>query len=272
MQTYSQGPLRQFEAGPLTEQQQKEVTEELQQLIKETGFRLPVRSFIYDQTYEWRFGGPPNYDLVNLLYMQGKSMNHVEGSVEQLVEDLVKTWEMERSHKVNVLEHKTCDHDKFLISHDGKRKFKSAEAHEIGNYNVLLEGTNPELWKPGQSWHDSHQHFKDAFAAFPWELLAVFSGPPRVAFAWRHWAHFTGTYKGNKGKGQLLNLIGFGVGTVNHKLEFLEIEIYGKPEEFLEALEGKRSAESLNESATGPLKPYIEKFCPVTGLSGSCQA
>jgi hypothetical protein len=37
----------------------------------------------------------------------------------------------------------------------------------------------------------SHDAFHDAFAAFPWEVLDVFSGPPKVAFTWRHWAEFT---------------------------------------------------------------------------------
>ena len=41
--------------------------------------------------------------------------------------------------------------------------------------------------------------FHGSFAAFPWEVLEVFTGPPVVAFTWRHWGHFTGEYKGNKG-------------------------------------------------------------------------
>merc|ERR1719451_238049 len=86
-----------------------------------------------------------------------------------------------------------CAAEFFLsISHDGQKKFSSAEAHECGNYNVLLEGLPEELWKPGQTSHETHETFRGAFAAFPWEVLKVFSGPPRVAFSWRHWGHFTG--------------------------------------------------------------------------------
>jgi hypothetical protein len=36
-----------------------------------------------------------------------------------------------------------------------------------------------------------------------WQVLEAFSGPPKVVFSWRHWATFTGEYKGNKGQGQV---------------------------------------------------------------------
>jgi hypothetical protein len=272
MQTYAQGPLRLRDPGPLTEEQQDEVRKELAQIVAETGMRLPVRSFKDDQSdYKWLYGGPPDYALANLLYMQGKTMNHPEGSMEQIVEDIVKTWEFERSHKTDLSQHKSMDQKNFYISHDGQKKFSSAEAHECGNYNVLLEGLPEELWKPGQTNHETHETFRGAFAAFPWEVLKVFSGPPRVAFSWRHWGHFTGTYKGNKGKGELINLTGFATATVTADLKLQEVEIFSKPAEFLEALEGKRPASDLDKSALGPGTPYIMKFCPVTGQSGACE-
>ena len=34
-------------------------------------------------------------------FIQGKTMNHPPGSLEEIVENLVKTWEMEASHKIN---------------------------------------------------------------------------------------------------------------------------------------------------------------------------
>ena len=68
------------------------------------------------------------------------------------------------------------------------------------------------------SWEDTHDLFHGAFAAFPWEVLEVFSGPPVVAFSWRHWGHFTGTYRGNKGKGEWIHLPGYGIAEVNDKL------------------------------------------------------
>ena len=50
----------------------------------------------------WRFGGKPDYTLANYAYLTGKKAHHADGSLEKIVEDLVKTWEMERSHKIDV--------------------------------------------------------------------------------------------------------------------------------------------------------------------------
>ena len=46
---------------------------------------------------------------VNTINMKGKTKHHAEGSLEITVENLVKTWEMERSHKVDCKQHKSVD-------------------------------------------------------------------------------------------------------------------------------------------------------------------
>ena len=67
-------------------------------------------------------------------------------------------------------------------------------------------------------WKQTHELFHNSFAAFPWEVLEVFTGPPVVAFSWRHWGHFTGSFKGNKGKGELIEVFGWATAEVNDKL------------------------------------------------------
>jgi len=73
--------------------------------MKVTGWKEPERSHMDDKSIKWRFGGAPDYTLANLEYMMGKTQNHPEGSLELIVENLVKTWEMERSHKVDCKQH-----------------------------------------------------------------------------------------------------------------------------------------------------------------------
>ena len=41
------------------------------------------------------------------------------------------------------------------------------------------------------------------------------SGPPKVAFSWRHWAHWTGPYKGRAPTGELLEMYGMAVAVVD---------------------------------------------------------
>jgi len=188
----------------------------------------------------WRFGAKPDYTLANLAYLTGKKSNHAAGSLEQVVEDLVKTWEMERSHKLDLASHRSIDPAKFGISANGGKTYDSVEAHRVGNYNVLLDSAPQELWDGAAiSWTQSHDIFHETFAAFPWEVLKVFSGPPVVAFTWRHWGHFTGKYNGgHQGSGELIEMYGFGIATVDETLRLCDAKFYFDAEAFLKALAG----------------------------------
>lgn len=261
-QTHCQGPLAANGSGkPLTKEELEACKKEYQQLVDEHGLIPPVRSFMDEPDTEWRFGGPPDYSLANLLYFKGRTKVHEEGSLALIVENLVKTWEMERSHKVQHKQHMSVDQEKFRIGANGWKKYNTAEAQEVGNYNVLLSGASPELWDAANiTWDDSHHKWHAAFAAFPWEVLEVFSGPPKVAFTWRHWGHFTGTYDGHKGSGELVELFGFGTATVNDKLQLCEVDIFYKADEFMEVMKGKRPASDLSQGKTamGPYTPILK--------------
>ncbi len=62
---------------------------------------LPVRSHMDDPDIKWRYGAPPDFSKVDKKYQQERTKKHPTGSLEKTVEDLVKTWEMEASHKIN---------------------------------------------------------------------------------------------------------------------------------------------------------------------------
>jgi len=260
-QTHSQGPAKVGGHSPMTAEEISAAKKELEQLKAATKMKEPTRSFMDEPGIKWRFGAPPDYSLANLHYLKGKTMDHADGSLEQVVENLVKTWEFERSHKLDCTQHKSVSQDKFLIGANGWKSYNNVEANEVGNYNVLLAGADANLWKPGQTWDETHHAFKDAFAAFPWEVLKVFSGPPLVTFSWRHWAHFTGTYKGNKGKGELVNMYGFATATVSSDLKLETVNIYYDAQEFLEVLEGKKPASVLEKakSVFGGYEPQSVK-------------
>jgi hypothetical protein len=214
-----------------------------------------------DPNTKCRFGGAPDYSLVNSFYLKERSKIHDDGSLEQIVENLVKTWEMERSHKTDPRQHQSLDQDKFRLSANGGKVFDNIEANEVGNYNVLLNACPAELWDSENiSWEDSHDKFHNAFAAFPWEVLEVFSGPPKVAFTWRHWGTFTGTYEGSPGKGELVEMFGFGTAVVNDKLQLQDVEIFYNAEEFINVLRGKTKVEDTNSAWQS------NHACPFTAL------
>ena len=99
--------------GPLTKEEIANVKVLLEKLLnKRPDISMPRRLFTEDENIDWRFtdeatgkGKKPDYALADYAYAIGKQCNHfrdpdiLKSSPESIVEDLVKTWEMERSHK-----------------------------------------------------------------------------------------------------------------------------------------------------------------------------
>ena len=74
-----------------------------------------------------------------------------------------------------------------------------------------------------------------------WLILFVFFvGPPRVAFSWRHWAHWTGPYKGKDPTGELLEMFGMAVAEVDENLKIKSIDVHYDPNQILMKLEGQK--------------------------------
>ena len=273
-QTHMQGPLQVMGSGKsLSKEELDAVKDELEAIKEEYGYKEPVRMFMEDvEKSNWRFGDKPDYSLTNLLFLKQRSKKHDDGSLEETVENLVKTWEMERSHKLDPTTHQSVDQEKFLISANGGKKFQNMEANEVGNYNVLLNACPAELYDAANtSWEQSHDKFHDAFAAFPWEVLDVYSPPPTVAFTWRHWGTFTGSYDGNKGNGELVEMFGFAVASVNENLQLTDVDVYYNPEEFINVLRGNQKPEDVNQSwnagGSCPFHAMQSKIGAATGVS-----
>jgi hypothetical protein len=262
-----QGPLTVNGSGKaLTKTELDEVKEELETLKATYGWKEPDRSFMDDPDTKWRFGGPPDYSLTNLKYLKERSKIHADGSLEQVVENLVKTWEMERSHKMEASQHQSVDVENFRLSGNGGKVYNNAEANQVGNYNVLLNACAADVWdSENMTWEDSHDAFHHAFSAFPFEVLDVYSGPPKVAFTWRHWGDFTGTYENNQGKGELVEMYGFGTAVVNDKLQLQNVDMFFNAEDFIDVLRGKTKPEDINANwqSTGG--------CPFTAVKETLQ-
>lgn len=59
--------------------------------------------------------------------------------MEELVENLVKTWEMEASHKTDLNQWTTINHDDYSIQVNGLEALDGKIAFEIGNYGALMK-------------------------------------------------------------------------------------------------------------------------------------
>lgn len=77
----------------------------------ETEAFVPERKYLDSEPdFVWR-NGKPDYTVVNQEYLAGKTRNWAAGSLESLVESVVKTLEMEISHKVRGFVHSSAQGD-----------------------------------------------------------------------------------------------------------------------------------------------------------------
>lgn len=191
-------------------------------------------------------------------------MNHSAESLERLVENLVKTWEMEASHKAEFTQWTTVDHNNYSIRANNGKVFKKLDAVENGNYNCLLDGCSKDLYdNQKETFESSHELFRDSFPdGFPWELIKVFTGPPKVTFTWRHWAKFSGKYKDNIGNSELIEMYGFAQVIVNDNLKIQNIEVFFDGDKFLNVMEGNCSYKELSngKSLVGSCCPFINNI------------
>eukprot|EP00088_Acartia_fossae_P023296 TRINITY_DN24345_c0_g1_i1.p1 TRINITY_DN24345_c0_g1~~TRINITY_DN24345_c0_g1_i1.p1 ORF type:complete len:269 (-),score=22.49 TRINITY_DN24345_c0_g1_i1:170-976(-) len=240
----------------------------IEDLSKLHGFRRPFRGDIEDPEIKWRVR-KPDYLVADSAFFQGRSMNHEKGSLEDIVENLVKTWEMEASHKTDFNQWTTVDHENYQVSANGHPFIPGDRAKEMGNYNWLLAPCLKHLWDSDKAdFETSHKSFNAAFPdGFPWELLKVLSGPPVVVFTWRHWANFSGTYTdpisgwSHVGENQLIELFGLARVKVNAELKIQDLEVFYKPEDFLKVLKGEVKADEISKgrSLLGPCCPFIKQ-------------
>jgi len=78
---------------------------------------------------------------------------------------------------------------------NGGPNIPGPEMVRVGTYNALL--SKSQYYDPEQnSYEDSHRTFKRMMPTFAWEVLEVYSGPPTVAFRWRHWGEMKLDYVG----------------------------------------------------------------------------
>jgi hypothetical protein len=122
-------------------------------------------------------------------------MSHEAGSLPQLVENLVKNWEIEASFKTDLSDWRTVDRPNYTFAINGGPPQSAEHMLRVGTYNAIIASN--EYYCPMHSDFDSsHKTFKRMMPTFAWEVLEVYSGPPQVAFRWRHWGVMKEDYVG----------------------------------------------------------------------------
>ncbi|KAK5706576.1 hypothetical protein LTR97_001566 [Elasticomyces elasticus] len=190
-----------------------------------------------DQGVQWRYGRAPDYSKTRKVWEEGKKSNHAAGSLPQLVENLVKNWEVEASFKPRLQDWRTIDHDNYSFAINGGPGQSGEHMLKVGTYNAIIAPN--EYYSPENSdFASSHKTFKRMMPTFAWEVTEVYSGPPKVAFKWRHWGVMKNDYVGFNDKGEKIvakshggpiEIYGVTVATVDDKVRLQTVDTWFDP-------------------------------------------
>ncbi|KAK5110878.1 hypothetical protein LTR85_000716 [Meristemomyces frigidus] len=190
-----------------------------------------------DTGVKWRYGKAPDYSKTRKVWEEGKKMNHAAGSLPQLVENLVKNWEVEASFKPRLQDWRTVDHEKYSFAINGGPPQSGEHMLKVGTYNAIIAPN--EYYSPENSdFASSHKTFKRMMPTFAWEVMEVYSGPPQVAFKWRHWGVMENDYVGFNDKGEKvvakahggpIEIFGVTVARVDDKVRLQDVDTWFDP-------------------------------------------
>ena len=109
------------------------------------------RSYLHgegEKNTKWKYGAPPNYDVVNKLFEEGRTKVWPPGSLEEKVQNLLKTWEMEMFHKACFDDYKSVDPKTYTYSLNGRKPISLEEKRKLGGgYNVFLQTSLPKNFR-----------------------------------------------------------------------------------------------------------------------------
>ncbi|KAF4633240.1 hypothetical protein G7Y89_g4877 [Cudoniella acicularis] len=200
-------------------------------------YLLDPNAVLKDDSANWRYGRAPDYSNTRKVYSQTKTMNHEAKSLPSLVENLVKNWEVEASFKSDINDWRTVDRPNYTFAINGGPPQSAEHMLKVGTYNAIIAAN--EYYSPeNMDFASSHKTFKRMMPTFAWEVLEVYSGPPVVAFKWRHWGTMKNDYVGFNDKGEKvtakshggqIDIQGITVAKVDDKVRLQSVETWFDP-------------------------------------------
>jgi len=184
----------------------------------------------------WRYGKRPSYSKTNKTLRAQSNKLHPEGSLEAIVQNLLRTFEMEATYKLDPKQWSSIVLDEFRMSTNNGPNYTAEEIVEKGTYNLFL-GESAVYSSTKEDFESSSDIFKKTFpAGFVWEVEEVYCGPPRVVFKWRHWGTFEGEFQGYAPSKKVVEVIGLSVADVTDDLKIRCVEHYFDTSQFLNNL------------------------------------
>lgn len=190
----------------------------------------------YNTNVEWRYGQKPDYTNSNEKLAQQSTRNHPANSLEALVQNLVRTFDIEANFKTNPKQWLSVVPEHFRMSTNGGSRYTITDLIKAGTYKLMI-GNTQHYKASEEDFETSTNLFHTAFPdGFLWEVLEVYSGPPRIVFKWRHWGEFKGAFKNYAPTGETIEVIGTSVVSVTDDLKIISLEHYFDNNQFLKKL------------------------------------
>jgi hypothetical protein len=146
-----------LQSGGMAERQ---ITQTLEKSMKRVCAAPPRTSVFVDS---WKIPQPSRSSValykILLIYSSAKIKSHEAASLPNLVENLVKNWEVEASFKTNIDDWRTIDRPNYTFSINGGPPQSAEHMLKVGTYNAIIASND-------------------------------------VAFKWRHWGTMKNDYVG----------------------------------------------------------------------------
>ncbi len=147
-----------------------------------TPIQIQDREFVLyaDPEIKWRYGKRPDYSKTNKTLRAQSKKIHEKGSLEEIVQNLVRTFEMEATYKLDPNQWISIDPTLFRMKTNNGPDYTAQDIVDNGTYNLFLKESDYYSSK-AEDFESSANVFKDAFTTgFVWEVEEVYVGPPRV--------------------------------------------------------------------------------------------
>jgi hypothetical protein len=207
-------------------------------MAHETPIQIQDRNNVLaaDDGIAWRYGKRPDYSKTDKTLRAQSELNHPPGSLEAIVQNLVRTFEMEATYKLWPRQWTSIDVHQFRMRTNHGPEYTAFDIAERGTYNLFL-GETPYYSSSAEDYESGAAAFMNAFTTgFVWEVIEVYAGPPKAVFKWRHWGTHSGNFKDHAPTGKVVEVYGITVADVNDELKLTYVEHFFDNSQFLEKM------------------------------------
>jgi hypothetical protein len=210
--------------------------------------QIQDREFVLyaDPEIKWRYGKRPDYTKTNKTLRAQSKKNHDKDSLEEIVQNLVRTFEMEATYKLDPNQWSSIEPNVFRMKTNNGPEYTAQDIVDNGTYNLFLDESEYYSSK-AEDFESSASVFKNAFTTgFVWEVEEVYVGPPKVVFKWRHWGTHDGNFKDYEATENLIEVFGITVADVNDDLKLTRVEHIFDTSQFFKELSSAGKCPVMN--------------------------